>query len=956
MERTEAYFWGKGGRFVTQVQSEHKTIKTAVRINAFLGLHLSQCCISKTAAFLLSHKGHVYTWGLTFGVSSTAHLSVEARIPLHSSVHFSPPSKLSCFSLNNILIRQIACGDGHALFLSTSNQLFTLGDNTVGQLGVDPTLVSKSSSPVLPFSTSSGVTVHKCFAHFSSSAIITQTPNFGSLYGWGANDFNKLGQLSLLHSHYIYTPSEIVFKREKVQVTDFAFGSHHSIACALDGRAFGWGYNSNGETGHPISRNHTVDTSSNPKEIKFSTSDLDEKIDIKAVACGGQHSLFLTTQGKLYACGHGSQGQLGVGKVITYTDSPQLVKFTQKVIMIACGVSHSVAVTEDGSIFTWGTNTKHQLGLPSKLKANKLSPSQMHYFSKDEARVVSIAAFRYFNLIILEYATKLGIDNFPGNYNRINAYYQVEKRIKIRVCTWNINGQLSYDRIILDDWLRVDQFLPDIYAIGFQEVIPLKANALVEDVSGKKELKAVNYWKRTFDHYFAKSRTKYYWAYSKQLFGIWICIYVSERLYSSIKNIGHDKGTEGGMKHIGNKGAVAVRFDLQMRYNDKDFKVGLCFINTHLKAGEKKAAQRNESFRAIMTKLRFKNQNYTEKDSDEKNTVYDNDIIIFFGDLNVRTQNSNRNWVKTQIEQNNLKELLQFDELAISRQNGDAFQGFVEGPINFAPTYKYDPNSILYSTDPDKLRIPSWCDRVLYRYHRVSANLAEIQLTTQSYNRHEYNQSDHRPVSCTIDAALTFIVPNSSPNIILRNNSSPNTINNANSNNYNVTVISNNSNNNTNNNNGPPLPPSPHVDRFHLAKTFNNKIVNNNLIKTYQIESRIIQEEQTTKVPELSFSNISSPRNDLGRQLSATPPPVPRRPHATAQFLLTQSQKHNERGYVDYDNNHHHHLHHNPNETRQRAGTVDNISGENGNSWGMTSLPFRPATKKEEKNHENFRK
>lgn len=42
------------------------------------------------------------------------------------------------------------------------------------------------------------------------------------------------------------------------------------------------------------------------------------------------------------------------------------------------------------------------------------------------------------------------------------------------------------------------------------------------------------------------------------------------------------------------------------------------------------------------------------------------------------------------------------------------FQGFAEGSLNFAPTYKYDEFSDDYDTS-EKGRIPAWCDRVLWK-------------------------------------------------------------------------------------------------------------------------------------------------------------------------------------------------------------------------------------------------
>lgn len=77
---------------------------------------------------------------------------------------------------------------------------------------------------------------------------------------------------------------------------------------------------------------------------------------------------------------------------------------------------------------------------------------------------------------------------------------------------------------------------------------------------------------------------------------------------------------------------------------------------------------------------------------------------------------------------------------------------FQEGPIDFIPTYKYDPRTDEFDTSLKK-RIPAWCDRVLWR---VLNNSRAVQ--TQ-YRRWEANISDHRPISAVFDLTVKSINP-----------------------------------------------------------------------------------------------------------------------------------------------------------------------------------------------------
>ena len=74
----------------------------------------------------------------------------------------------------------------------------------------------------------------------------------------------------------------------------------------------------------------------------------------------------------------------------------------------------------------------------------------------------------------------------------------------------------------------------------------------------------------------------------------------------------------------------------------------------------------------------------------------------------------------------------------------ECFLEFNEKKIDFPPTYKFDVNTHTYDTSA-KQRIPSWCDRVLYKIRNTEdKSVLCDQLVYKNID--EYNQSDHKPV------------------------------------------------------------------------------------------------------------------------------------------------------------------------------------------------------------------
>ncbi|KAH0510222.1 E3 ISG15--protein ligase Herc6 [Microtus ochrogaster] len=172
------------------------------------------------------------------------------------------------------------------------------------------------------------------------------------VYSCGDNSFGQLGQKREQNTEL----PEPIRALDTLHVDLVSCGKEHSIAVCHKGRVFAWGAGLQGQLGIEVCKEINL----MPTKIKFP-----DGIKIIQVSCGHYHTLALSEDGQVFSWGSNSHGQLGLRKICSSQDRPQRVMSLEGIPLaqVAAGGNHSFALSLTGTSFGWGSNSVGQLAL-----------------------------------------------------------------------------------------------------------------------------------------------------------------------------------------------------------------------------------------------------------------------------------------------------------------------------------------------------------------------------------------------------------------------------------------------------------------------------------------------------------------------------------------------------------------------------------------------------------------
>ena len=234
-----------------------------------------------------------------------------------------------------------------------------------------------------------------------------------------------------------------------------------------------------------------------------------------------------------------------------------------------------------------------------------------------------------------------------------------------------------------------------------------------------------------------------------------LTVYTRREVARRVRHVATASAATGIGGVIGNKGGLVARLCI-----DQQTTLGICSCHLAAHEGAHHLLARNRMCQEILIKTMGKRVGHGR----QLDVAHSTDHLIWLGDLNYRidtrrleppvtpAKGSKTEQVQRVCDLCNagrFDELLAADELGHARACGDAFVGFVEGPMTSWPTFKVLRQP---GTAYTEQRTPSYTDRCLWKSlppHRERLT----QTTCESIP--QVSTSDHKPLVCSFTLAAT---------------------------------------------------------------------------------------------------------------------------------------------------------------------------------------------------------
>ena len=268
-------------------------------------------------------------------------------------------------------ITSIEAGGVHSLVIKDDGMVWAWGDISYNLLGSSALITTSYSPSPITICTNDSCSTHLdnvIAVSTSTWSHILALKKDGTVWAWGDNYWGQLGNGTTTDSAI---PVQVCADPDCSEyfnnVVAIATGGEYSMALKTDGTVWIWGTGVEGGLGHG-----STNRSSIPVQVCTDYACTGFLSGITAISSRFRHSLALMDDGTVWAWGLNAQGQLGAAettvgrayaaKVCGPGETAPCTSYLNDVTQISAGYDYSSVVRGDGSIWSWGNNSKGQLG------------------------------------------------------------------------------------------------------------------------------------------------------------------------------------------------------------------------------------------------------------------------------------------------------------------------------------------------------------------------------------------------------------------------------------------------------------------------------------------------------------------------------------------------------------------------------------------------------------------
>jgi len=337
-------------KYLIDITDHFELLEEETMIDVALGYEFSAA---------LTSNGRLFLWGDNFDGQLGIGSATDSYVPVEITNQFE--------LIGEETIIKIDLGLHHCLALTSNDRIFAWGYNFYGQLG-DGTMINKNipTDITSSFSFNENEKVKDVSLGAYYSTVLTTD---GRIFTWGTNMYGQLGDGTNIDKH---TPVDITSNfvlTENEEIIQISMNGYVSSAITSEGRIFTWGWNIFGQLGDNTFVNKNV-----PTEITANFSLIEDET-ITNIWLGVHHSSALSSNNKVFVWGNNGYGQLGDGTLINKSIPIEITSFfdlleNEKVTELSLSQFNSSALTNNGRVFTWGSNAYGLLGNNTNIDSN----------------------------------------------------------------------------------------------------------------------------------------------------------------------------------------------------------------------------------------------------------------------------------------------------------------------------------------------------------------------------------------------------------------------------------------------------------------------------------------------------------------------------------------------------------------------------------------------------------